>query len=238
MVRLSVNLNKIALLRNSRGSNYPNLLKVALDCEAFGADGITLHPRPDERHAKFEDVEILKEKIKTELNVEGYPTRRFIDLINKTKPAQCTLVPDEPDALTSDHGWDTIKYSTFLQETISELKSSGARISLFVDPIEQFIEGAKNVGADNIEFYTGPFAKNYNLHPWHAIEKFVDCAKFAHNLKLGINAGHDLNLDNLKYFKENIENLEEVSIGHALISDSLYFGLQNTISMYKKRLGY
>jgi pyridoxine 5-phosphate synthase len=236
MVRLSVNLNKVALLRNSRGNDYPNLLKVALDCERFGADGITLHPRPDERHAKFEDVELLKEHISTELNVEGYPNRRFIELIKKVKPAQCTLVPDEPGALTSDHGWDTIKNKSFLEETIFELKKSGARISLFIDPIEQFIEGAKLVGADNIEFYTGPYAKNYSLHPIHAIEKFSLCAHFASNLELGINAGHDLNLENLKYFKENIPNLIEVSIGHALITDSLYYGLENTIGMYKRCL--
>lgn len=236
MVRISVNLNKVALLRNSRGNDYPNLLMVALDCERFGADGITLHPRPDERHAKFEDVELLKEHISTELNVEGYPNRRFIELIKKVKPAQCTLVPDEPGALTSDHGWDTIKNKSFLEETIFELKKSGARISLFIDPIEQFIEGAKLVGADNIEFYTGPFAKNFPLHPIHAIEKFSLCAHFASNLELGINAGHDLNLENLKYFKENIPNLIEVSIGHALITDSLYYGLENTIGMYKRCL--
>lgn len=236
MVRLSVNLNKVALLRNSRGNDYPNLLKVALDCERFGVDGITLHPRPDERHAKFEDVELLKEHISTELNVEGYPNRRFVELIKKVKPAQCTLVPDEPGALTSDHGWDTIKNKSFLEETIIELKKSGARISLFIDPIEQFIEGAKLVGADNIEFYTGPYAKNYSLHPIHAIEKFSLCAHFASNLELGINAGHDLNLENLKYFKENIPNLIEVSIGHALITDSLYYGLENTIGMYKRCL--
>ncbi|MBK9354750.1 MAG: pyridoxine 5'-phosphate synthase [Bacteroidetes bacterium] len=236
MVRLSVNLNKVALLRNSRGNDYPNLLKVALDCERFGADGITLHPRPDERHAKFEDVELLKEHISTELNVEGYPNRRFIELIKKVKPAQCTLVPDEPGALTSDHGWDTIKNKSFLEETIFELKKSGARISLFIDPIEQFIEGAKLVGADNIEFYTGPFAKNFPLHPIHAVEKFSLCAHFASNLELGINAGHDLNLENLKYFKENIPNLIEVSIGHALITDSIYYGLENTIGMYKRCL--
>ncbi len=236
MVRLSVNLNKVALLRNSRGNDYPNLLMVALDCERFGADGITLHPRPDERHAKFEDVELLKEHISTELNVEGYPNRRFIELIKKVKPAQCTLVPDEPGALTSDHGWDTIKNKSFLEETIFELKKSGARISLFIDPIEQFIEGAKLVGADNIEFYTGPFAKNFPLHPIHAVEKFSLCAHFASNLELGINAGHDLNLENLKYFKENIPNLIEVSIGHALITDSIYYGLENTIGMYKRCL--
>ena len=236
MVRLSVNLNKVALLRNSRGNDYPNLLKVALDCERFGADGITLHPRPDERHAKFEDVELLKEHLSTELNVEGYPNRRFIELIKKVKPAQCTLVPDEPGALTSDHGWDTIKNKSFLEKTIFELKKSGARISLFIDPIEQFIEGAKLVGADNIEFYTGPFAKNFPLHPIHAVEKFSLCAHFASNLELGINAGHDLNLENLKYFKENIPNLIEVSIGHALITDSLYYGLENTIGMYKRCL--
>ena len=236
MVRIRVNLNKVALLRNSRGNDYPNLLKVALDCERFGADGITLHPRPDERHAKFEDVELLKEHLSTELNVEGYPNRRFIELIKKVKPAQCTLVPDEPGALTSDHGWDTIKNKSFLEETIFELKKSGARISLFIDPIEQFIEGAKLVGADNIEFYTGPFAKNFPLHPIHAVEKFSLCAHFASNLELGINAGHDLNLENLKYFKENIPNLIEVSIGHALITDSIYYGLENTIGMYKRCL--
>lgn len=236
MVRLSVNLNKVALIRNSRGNNFPDLLKVALDCESFGVDGITLHPRPDERHATFADIPLLKAHLKTELNVEGYPTRRFIDTILATKPAQCTLVPDLPNALTSDHGWKTIENASFLKEVIEELKTSGTRISLFVDPIEQYIEGAKNVGADNIEFYTGPFAKNYINNPNHAIEKFVVCAHYAHQIKLGINAGHDLNLDNLQFFKSQMPFLDEVSIGHALICDAIYYGLENVIGMYKQRL--
>ena len=237
MTKLSVNINKIATLRNSRGGNNPDVVKAAVDVQLFGADGVTVHPRPDERHIRYEDVRQIKKIITTEFNIEGNCTeQKFVDLVLETKPDQVTLVPDGLGQLTSDHGWDTIKNKSFLEETIFELKKSGARISLFIDPIEQFIEGAKLVGADNIEFYTGPFAKNFPLHPIHAVEKFSLCAHFASNLELGINAGHDLNLENLKYFKENIPNLIEVSIGHALITDSLYYGLENTIGMYKRCL--
>lgn len=234
--KLSVNINKIALIRNSRGDGYPDLIKVASDCEAFGADGITVHPRPDERHVKFEDVRLLKNTVKTELNVEGYPSRRFLDLIAETRPHQCTLVPDKPEALTSNHGWDTQKESAFLSEVVSEITSYGVRVSLFVDPIEQMIEGASEVGADRIEFYTGPYAKIFKDNPSKAVDKYRLMAQFAEILKIGINAGHDLNLYNLQYLYENIPNLLEVSIGHALISDAIYLGLENTIQMYKRCL--
>lgn len=235
--KLSVNINKIALIRNSRGEGYPDLLKVAKDCEVFGADGITVHPRPDERHVKFEDVRMLKELVSTELNVEGYPSKRFLDLIAETRPHQCTLVPDKPDALTSNQGWDTRSESGFLTDIIAEIKSYGVRVSLFVDPIEQIVEGASEVGADRIEFYTGPYAKIFKENPLKAVEKYAMAAKFADHLKIGINAGHDLNLYNLKYLYENIPSLLEVSIGHALISDAIYLGLENTIQMYKRCLG-
>jgi pyridoxine 5-phosphate synthase len=236
MTKLSVNINKVALIRNSRGINLPDIIQVAKDCERFGADGITLHPRPDQRHIRFDDVYELKNIVTTEFNVEGYPSKHFLKMMREIKPHQCTLVPDAPDALTSSDGWDTIKHEHFLNNTINELQSSGIRVSLFIEPIEQFIEGAKKAGADRIEFYTGPYARNYLVSPQKAIEKYVTTANYASQIGLGINAGHDLNLYNLKYFKQNIINLLEVSIGHALISDALYYGLENTIQMYKKHL--
>lgn len=236
MTVLSININKIALIRNSRGSNYPDLVKVAQDCERFGAQGITVHPRPDERHVKFSDCAELKRIVTTEFNIEGYPSERFLELVHEVKPHQVTLVPDLPDALTSDNGWDTITHASFLKDIIYELKKSGARVSLFIDPIEQLIEGAANVGADRIEFYTGPYAKLFPSSPEHAVRKYATTAKFATQLGLKINAGHDLNLDNLKFFKDNIPDLAEVSIGHAVICDALYYGLENTIQMYRRCL--
>lgn len=236
MTILSVNINKIALIRNSRGSNYPDLIKVAQDIEKFGGQGITVHPRPDERHVKFSDCAELKKICTTEFNIEGYPSERFLKLIEEVRPHQVTLVPDAPDALTSDNGWDTIKNASFLKEVIYELKKSGARVSLFIDPIEQLIEGAANVGADRIEYYTGPYAHSYHQDRERAVRKYAMTAKFATQLGLKINAGHDLNLDNLRYFKENIPDLAEVSIGHAIVCDSLYYGLENTIQMYRRCL--
>lgn len=236
MTTLSVNINKIALIRNSRGSNYPDILKVAQDIEKFGAQGITVHPRPDERHVKFSDCALLKNICTTEFNIEGYPSERFLELIAEVKPHQVTLVPDAPDALTSDNGWDTITNGSFLRDVIFELKKSGARVSLFIDPIEQLIEGAADVQADRIEFYTGPYAHLFPEDPHRAIIKYANTAKFATQLGLGINAGHDLNLDNLKFFKDHIPDLAEVSIGHAIVCDSLYYGLENTIQMYRRCL--
>ncbi|MBX7225804.1 MAG: pyridoxine 5'-phosphate synthase [Chitinophagales bacterium] len=236
MTKLSVNLNKVALIRNSRGADYPNLVNVALDCERFGADGITIHPRPDERHAKYMDVATLKAAIHSELNIEGYPDKKFIETILNNRPHQVTLVPDEPGQLTSDHGWNTIKQESFLKDVIQTLKTSGARVSLFCDPDNKMVDGAKSCGADRIELYTGPYSWNYGKHRESAIQDYVTAAKHAHAIGLGINAGHDLNLENLKYFKENIPFLDEVSIGHALICDAIYLGLENTIRMYQKLL--
>lgn len=236
MTQLSVNINKVALIRNSREGNYPNIIQISKDLEKFGAQGITVHPRPDERHIRYQDCYDLKEIVQTELNIEGYPSRRFIDMILEVKPHQVTLVPDAPDALTSDAGWDTVKNKSFLTEVISELKTSGARVSVFVDPIEQLVEGAKEIQSDRIEFYTGPYAVLHPNNPDKAIEKYSKVAKFATQIGIGINAGHDLNLDNLRYFKDHVENLLEVSIGHALISDALYYGFEKTIQLYRERL--
>lgn len=236
MTRLSVNINKIAILRNSRGGNMPDLIQVAKDCETFGAEGITVHPRPDERHIRFADVPLLKEMVTTEFNIEGNPDKRFMDLVLANKPHQATLVPDDPNQLTSDHGWDTWKYANFLTETIDILRGGGIRVSLFVDADERMVEGAKRVGADRIEFYTGIYAKDFYKNKEKAVEPHARVAQLAYQLGLGINAGHDLNLDNLKYYKDNVQGLLEVSIGHALISDALYYGLHNTIQMYLRQL--
>jgi pyridoxine 5-phosphate synthase len=236
MTKLSVNINKIALIRNSRGANYPDLLAFALDCERFGAQGITVHPRPDERHVKYQDCFDLREVVSTELNIEGYPSDGFIQMVNNVKPHQVTLVPDAPDALTSDQGWNTLEHEAMLSRVIEQLRVSCARISLFVDPIEQFIEGALKVGADRIELYTGPYAKIFKGNPEHAIENYAQAARYAHQIGLGINAGHDLNLDNLRFFKQHIPFLQEVSIGHAIVCDALYFGIENTIRMYRRCL--
>ena len=236
MTRLSVNLNKIALIRNARGNNFPDLIKVAMDCERFGAQGITVHPRPDERHVRFDDLQALSDVVTTEFNIEGYPTEHFLSAVKVVKPHQVTLVPDAPGALTSDHGWDTLKCKQFLQDIIKDLKQFGIRTAVFLDPVEQLIEGAADIGVDRIELYTGPYAKNYRDHKAKAIAKYIHAAQFANELGLGINAGHDLNLINLKYFKEGIPHLDEVSIGHAITVDALYYGLENTIQMYLAKL--
>ena len=236
MTKLSVNINKIAVLRNSRGGNLPDLIQVAKDCETFGAQGITIHPRPDERHIRRADVPLLKDIVTTEFNIEGYPDKTFMDLVLKNKPTQATLVPDDPSQLTSDHGWDTVKQADFLTEIVQILRGAGIRVSLFVDAESKAVEGAKKVGADRIEFYTGEYAKEYAKNKEKAIKDHIKAAKIAISLGLGINAGHDLNLDNLKYYKQNVEGLLEVSIGHALISDALYYGLHNTIQMYLRKL--
>ena len=236
MTNLSVNLNKVALIRNGRGANYPNLVTVARDCERFGAQGITVHPRPDERHARFADLPQLKEIVTTEFNVEGYPSEHFLQEVLAVVPHQCTLVPDKPGQLTSDHGWDTIGDAELLKSIIKPLKNKGIRVSLFVDPIEAMIEGAAAVGADRVEFYTGPYAQNFAKDKAAAVAPFTQAAEWVNAAGLGLNAGHDLNLDNLRYFKDNVPHLLEVSIGHALITDALYYGLSNTIQLYLKCL--
>lgn len=236
MTRLSVNVNKIATLRNARGGNLPNLVQVAKDCEAYGAQGITVHPRPDERHIRYADVPQLKEVVTTEYNIEGNPNPRFLELVLANRPDQCTLVPDAPGVLTSDKGWDTIKHEGFLTDVIGQLKDAGIRVSIFLDADEKYLEGAKKVGADRIEFYTGDYANDFFSNREKAVEAHTRCSKIANELGLGINAGHDLNLDNLNFYKERVEHLLEVSIGHALISDALYFGLRNTIQMYLRQL--
>ncbi len=236
MTRLSVNINKIATLRNARGGNNPNLVRVALDCERFGAQGITVHPRPDERHIRYQDVVDLKEAVTTEFNIEGNPDERFISLVKQVKPAQVTLVPDGPDALTSNAGWDTIRHADHLRRLVDTFQSDGIRVSIFVDADERMIEGAKAVGTDRIELYTEPYAAHYFEHQIEAIAPFVKAGRLASELGLGLNAGHDLSLDNLRYFSENVPDLLEVSIGHALICDALYYGLENTIQMYLREL--
>ena len=236
MTKLSVNVNKIATIRNARGQNTPNIVDAVMSCQKFGADGITVHPRPDERHITKRDVFDIKPKITTEYNIEGYPTDDFIDMVLNVKPNQVTLVPDSPDVITSSSGWDTIKFQSYLKNIISKLKNSGIRTSIFVDPIIDIIQGAKECGADRIELYTEDYANNYNLNKDKAIEPYVIAAKKANEMGLGINAGHDLNLNNLNFFANNIPNLLEVSIGHALISDAIYLGLENTIQMYKRLL--
>lgn len=236
MTKLSVNINKIATLRNARGGDLPNVLKAALDCEKYGAQGITVHPRPDERHIRYKDVYDLKQNISTEFNIEGNPIPKFIDIVLDNKPAQVTLVPDEPDALTSNAGWDTKTHKIFLQEIISLFHERGIRTSIFVDADEEMVFHANETGTDRIELYTESYASNYLANRDKAIAPFIKSANAAVEVGLGINAGHDLNLDNLKYFAENIPNLLEVSIGHALIADALYFGLENTIMMYRRLL--
>lgn len=236
MTRLSVNINKIALLRNSRGSNIPDVVQFAKDCERYGAQGITIHPRQDERHIRKSDVYALKEVVKTEFNIEGYPSDDFLRMVLEVKPQQCTLVPDAPGQLTSDHGWDTVTHQSFLKKIISQLHSAGIRVSLFIDPINERIHAAKEAGANRIEFYTGPYAHDFYTDKEKAIKPFVDSAAFCHQIGMGINAGHDLNLDNLQYFKQHIPHLLEVSIGHALVRDCLYYGLENTIGLYLRQL--
>lgn len=236
MTKLSVNINKIATLRNSRGGNTPNLVQVATDIQDFGAQGITIHPRPDERHIKYQDAFDLKPIVSTEFNIEGNPIPKFIDLILANKPTQVTLVPDSVDALTSNSGWDTIKHLDFLTDVVSEFKRNNIRTSIFMDTDFARIEASAKIGADRIELYTEDFASQYEKGNMDAINPYIESAKFASNLGLGINAGHDLSLDNIEFFAKNIPNLLEVSIGHALISESLYLGLQNVINMYLYRL--
>jgi len=236
MAKLSVNINKIATLRNSRGGDVPNLLKVAADVQKFGAEGVTIHPRPDERHIRYQDARDLVPVVYTEYNIEGNPVTKFIDLVLETKPTQVTLVPDADDAITSNAGWDTIKHKSFLQEVIAEFKRNGIRTSIFVDPVLAMIEGAKETGADRIELYTEAFAHEYGLGNHDGIKPYVAAGELSNKLGLGINAGHDLSLDNIKFFKENIPGLLEVSIGHALIAESLYLGLENVVNMYLQRL--
>lgn len=234
--KLSVNVNKIATLRNARGGDVPNVVQVALDCERFGADGITVHPRPDERHITRQDVLDLADVVTTEFNIEGYPNERYMQLVLDTKPAQATLVPDPPGVLTSNAGWDTKSNIDLLTDLASTFKSEGIRSSIFVDTKLENIEFAAKSGVDRIELYTGPYAEEYSHNPSKAIKNYIEAANFAIELGLEINAGHDLSLDNLRYFKEHIPRLAEVSIGHALIADALYLGLENTIQMYQRLL--
>jgi pyridoxine 5-phosphate synthase len=236
MTKLSVNINKIATLRNARGGNVPDVLKVAADCETFGADGITVHPRPDERHIRIKDVHDLKARIKTEFNIEGYPSSEFIRLVKNIRPTQVTLVPDAPDAITSNAGWDTICHKDFLTEIIDDFKSVGVRTSIFVGTDLEMIEAAAKTGTDRIELYTEPYATHYLQNPEEAVKPFVEAAIRAKQFGLGVNAGHDLSLENLNYLYVNIPQLDEVSIGHALINDALYLGLEKTISAYKNCL--
>jgi len=236
MTRLSVNINKIATLRNSRGGNNPDLVQVAKDCERFGAQGITVHPRPDERHIRYDDVFALKKIVTTEFNIEGNcQEQKFIDLVLANKPEQVTLVPDVLGQVTSNHGWDTITNKDYLKYTISIFKSAGIRVSIFVDPLAEMVEGAAETGTDRIELYTEAYATQYHKDKETAIAPYIQAAEIAQKLGIGINAGHDLDLHNLKYFVENIPGLDEVSIGHALISDALYYGLENTIQMYLRQ---
>lgn len=236
MTKLSVNINKIATLRNARGGNIPNVITTAINCQLFGADGITVHPRPDERHIRYNDVLDIKSIIKTEFNIEGYPTDEFIALVLSVKPDQVTLVPDAHDAITSNAGWDTLKYRSFLTDIVRTFKKQGIRTSLFVDTNPVNIENAVFTGTDRVELYTEPYATNFGQNAIEAIEPFVRAAEKAQEAGLGLNAGHDLNLDNLRYFHQCIPWLAEVSIGHALISDALYLGLENAIQMYKRQL--
>ena len=232
MTKLSVNINKIATLRNARGGNKPDVLQVAADCERFGAQGITIHPRPDERHIRYSDVRALKRQIVTEFNIEGYPMDKFIDLVVEVKPTQVTLVPDKPEQLTSNHGWDTKTEQNFLIEIIKEFHKTGIRTSLFIDPVTEYIDYAAKAGADRIELYTGPYAEEYSKGNKEAIQAFMSAVHHAKSIGLGVNAGHDLSLENLEYFHEIIPETDEVSIGHALICDALYYGLENTIRKY------
>lgn len=235
--KLSVNINKIATLRNSRGGDTPDVLKAAVDCQLFGADGITVHPRPDERHIRYADVRALRPLVTTEFNVEGNPKEdSFVQLVLEVKPEQVTLVPDERGQLTSNHGWDTIAEREYLQRIIEVFRKAGIRTSIFVDPVLEIVEAARLTGTDRIELYTEKYARDYNIDRQSVVQPYADAAALADRIGLGVNAGHDLSLQNLQFFAASIPSLEEVSIGHALISDALYYGLQNTIQMYKKHL--
>lgn len=236
MTKLSVNINKIATLRNARGGDVPNVLEAARNIESFGAEGITVHPRPDERHIRYSDVRELKPILTTEFNIEGKPIQQFIDLVLEVKPAQVTLVPDAEDAITSNSGWDTLVHKEYLEEVISEFKANDIRTSIFVDPDKKMIEGAVKTGTDRVELYTESFAVGYEKGDMNAVRPYAECAELAHELGLGVNAGHDLSLKNIEFFKQNVPHLAEVSIGHALISEALYLGLQKTIEQYLKLL--
>jgi len=236
MTKLSVNINKIATLRNARGHNNPDLVQVALDAERFGAQGITVHPRPDERHIRYNDVFALKDQVTTEFNIEGYPDKRYMEIIRLAKPAQATLVPDPPEAITSNTGWDTIQHKDLLKDLIEELHSYGVRTSIFINPESKYFEPAKETGTDRVELYTEPYASTYHIDKEKAIAPYLEVASLSKDLGLGLNAGHDLDLHNLKFLKEQIPYLDEVSIGHALICDALYYGLENTIQMYRRQL--
>lgn len=236
MTRLSVNINKVATLRNARGGNNPNVTQVALDCERFGAQGITVHPRPDERHIRYQDVLDLKQVVTTEFNIEGYPDERYLELVERVRPTQATLVPDGPHVITSNAGWNTVVDAEFLSDIVKKIKGWGVRVSIFVNPDVAMVNGAKAVGADRIELYTEPYARSYPLDKHRAVATYVAAAARARDLQLGINAGHDLDLHNLKFLKQSIPYLDEVSIGHALICDALYLGLENTIQLYLRQL--
>lgn len=237
MTRLSVNINKMATLRNARGGNNPDLIQVALDCERFGAQGITVHPRPDERHIRYADVYALKEKVTTEFNIEGNPLEAsFVELVLAVKPEQVTLVPDALGQITSNHGWDTIQHQELLKRLIATFKEAGIRTSIFVDPVLEMVEAAATTGTDRIELYTEPYANDFPTNPTQAVASYRKAAFRAHQLGLGINAGHDLSLENLAFFASNVNPLDEVSIGHALICDALYYGLENTIQLYRRQL--
>ncbi len=236
MTRLSVNINKFATLRNARGGNNPDLIKAALNCERFGAEGITVHPRPDERHIRFNDVIALKKVVTTELNIEGFPDERYLEIINLVKPEQSTLVPDAPDVLTSNAGWDTIEHFDFLKNIIAQLKKSGTRVSVFVDPLPKMITAAKQAGADCIELYTEPYARQFKVNKHEAISPYIECSVTAHKSGLKVNAGHDLDLENLKFLKQSLPYLDEVSIGHALVCDALNLGLENSVQLYLRQL--
>jgi pyridoxine 5-phosphate synthase len=236
VTRLSVNINKFATLRNARGGNNPDVVKAALDCERFGAQGITVHPRPDGRHIRYDDVIALSKVVTTEFNIEGYPDSRYLKLIQDVKPSQATLVPDPPDAITSNSGWNTIQHQSLLQEIVLEIKSHGVRVSVFVDPVPTMIEGAAKTGADRIELYTEPYAREFLVKKEIAVKPYIECSSVAHQYGLGVNAGHDLDLNNLGFLKRSLPFLDEVSIGHALICDALYLGLENTIQLYLKAL--
>ncbi|MDZ4715000.1 MAG: pyridoxine 5'-phosphate synthase [Cytophagales bacterium] len=236
MTRLSVNINKIATLRNARGGNNPDVIKAAVDCERFGAQGITVHPRPDERHIRRVDVIQLKEVVTTEFNIEGYPDDRFMKLLREVRPTQATLVPDPPHVLTSNAGWDTVKNADFLKRVIGEIRDLNIRVSLFVDPVAEMVQGAAAANADRVEFYTEPYAMSYHVDPDKSVAPYIEAARIGKGLGLGINAGHDLDLLNLKFLKQSIPDLDEVSIGHALVCDALYLGLENAIQLYLRKL--
>ncbi|MDX1903821.1 MAG: pyridoxine 5'-phosphate synthase [Thermonemataceae bacterium] len=236
MTKLSVNINKFATLRNARGGNNPNLLQVALDAQKFGAEGITIHPRPDERHIRYQDAIDLKKLIHTEFNIEGYPDKKWMDLVLLLKPTQATLVPDAPDAITSNAGWDTLKNESFLKDIVSELQRAGIRTSIFTNTDKKILEGAAKIATNRVELYTEPYAKEFTKNPENAVKPYAEAAKVANSLGLGINAGHDLSLENLAFFYKNVPFLLEVSIGHALVCDALYVGLENTIQLYLRAL--